>query len=79
MMLTHHPLCWRWASTETIAPNGMQLGMTPNAQDHGVEGGAILPITDVMQLESLLRLALLATVSSTDQGFVPNRGTELTS
>jgi hypothetical protein len=41
----------------------VQLGVAPNAQHHGIEGRAILPIADVVKLKLFTRLAFLATIA----------------
>jgi len=57
----------------------MQLGVTANTQHLCIERRPILPITDVMQLETLLRSALLAAIAGTDKRRVSDNWFELTS
>jgi hypothetical protein len=53
----------RRPATEAVATIGVQLGVAPNAQHHGIEGRAILPVADVVKLELFTRFALLATIA----------------
>jgi len=57
----------------------MQLGVTANAQHHRVERRSILPIADVVKLQSLTRAALLTTIAGADKRGLSNGRFELTS
>jgi len=50
----------------------VQHGVAPDAKDHRVESGVILPIADVVDLELFPRFALLAAVASTNESGMTN-------
>jgi len=60
------PRGW-WPSTEALAPIGVQCGVTANAQNHRVKRRSILPVADMMRLESFARTALLTAKVGADK------------
>jgi hypothetical protein len=46
--------------------------VAPDAQEHGIEGRPILPIADMVELKTLLRFTLLATVGNANKSGMAN-------